>query len=97
MTAFLVFTEGEPMIVVTAEEAVLDGRLVEYLSQKGMDKFIAHEIDVDRLRKAYGVPFEVVEADIINVRNLRVLDSKGSHAFANVQFADLGKSTWYES
>jgi hypothetical protein len=97
MTAFLVFTEFEPLIVATAEEAASDGHLVEWLSQKGIDKFIAHEIDVDRLREAYGVPFEVIEADIVSGRNLRVLDSKGSHAFANVRFADLGKSIWYES
>jgi len=97
MTAFLVFTEGEPMIVATAEEAVLDGRLVESLSRKGIDKFIAHEIAVDRLRKAYGVPFEVIEADIISGRDLRVLDSKGSHAFANVEFADLGRCIRYET
>ena len=97
MTAFLVFTEGEPLIIAVAKEVVLDGGLVESLSRKGIDKFIAHEIDVDRLREAYGVPFEVVEADITNGRDLRVLDSKGSHAFANVRFADLGKSIWYES
>ena len=97
MTAFLVFTEYEPLIVAIAEEAVSDGRLVENLSRKGIDKFIAHEIDVDQLRDAYGVPFEIVEADIASGRDLRVLDSKGSHAFANVRFADLGKSIWYES
>ncbi len=97
MTAFLVFTAGEPLIVALPKEAVSDGRLVESLSRKGIDKFIAHEIDVDQLRDAYGVPFEIVEADINNGRDLRVLDSKGSHAFANVRFADLGKRIWYES
>jgi len=96
MTAFLVFTGGEPLIVATAEEAEADGRLVDSLSRKGIDKFIAHEIDVDRLREAYGVPFEVIEADIISGRDLRVLDSKGSHAFAKVQFADLGRCIRYE-
>ena len=97
MTAFLVFTEGEPLIIATAKETVSDGRLAESLSRKGIHKFIAHEIDVDRLRKTYGVPFEVVEADIINGQNLRVLDSKGANAFANVRFADLGKCIRYES
>ncbi len=97
MTAFLVFTEYEPLIVALPEEAVLNGGLVESLSRKGIDKFIAHEIDVDRLRNAYGVPFEVIEADITNGRDLRVLDSKGSHAFANVQFADLGRCIRYEA
>ena len=97
MTAFLVFTEGEPMIVATAKEAVSDGRLAENLSRKGIDKFIAHEIDVDWLRQTYGVPFEVVETDIINGHNLRVLDSKGISAVANVRFADLGKCIRYEA
>ena len=97
MTAFLVFTEGEPLIVATAKEAVSDGRLAESLSRKGIDKFIAHEIDVDWLRKTYGVPFDVVETDIINGHNLRVLDSKGNNAVANVRFADLGKCIRYES
>ena len=97
MTAFLVFTGGEPLIVALSKEAVSDGRLVESLSQKGIDKFIAHEIDADRLRKTYGVPFEVIEADIMDGRDLRVLDSKGSHAFENVRFADLGRCIRYES
>jgi len=97
MTAFLVFTEGEPLIVATSEKAAADGRLVKNLSRKGIDKFIAHEIAVDQLRDAYGVPFEVVEADIAGGRDLRVLDSKGSHAFANVRFADLGKCVRYEA
>ena len=97
MTAFLIFTEGEPLIVATSKEAAADGRLVENLSRKGVDKFIAHEIAVDQLRAAYGVPFEVIEADIAAGRDLRVLDSKGSHAFANVRFADLGRCIRYES
>jgi len=91
MNAFLVFTEGEPLIVATAKESVSDGRLAESLSRKGIDKFIAHEIDVERLRKTYGVPFEVVEADIVGGSDFRVLDSNGSHAFERVRFADLGK------
>ena len=33
MTAFLVFTEGEPLIVAAPEEEVTDGRLVESLSR----------------------------------------------------------------
>ena len=97
MTAFLVFTEYEPLIVAIAEEAEAGGRLADSLSRKGIDKFIAHEIDVDRLREAYGVPFEVIEADIISGRDLRVLDSKGSRAFAKVQFADLGKCIRHEA
>jgi hypothetical protein len=97
MTAFLVFTDGEPLIVALSRKAASDGRLAESLSRKGIAKFIAHEIDVDRLRNAYGVPFEVIEADIISGRDLRVLDSKGPHAFEKVRFAELGRCIRYEA
>lgn len=97
MITFLVITEGEPLIVGASEEAVADGRLAASLSEKGVDKFIAHETDVDRLRETYGVPFEVVEADITGGRDLCVLESRGDRAFSNVRFEDLGRSIQHES
>jgi hypothetical protein len=90
MTAFVVFTEGEPLIVATSKEVVANDLLPEHLSRVGVDRFIAHEIAVDRLREIYGVPFEVIETDVKNGKRLRVLDSNGTHALAKVDFADLG-------
>jgi predicted 3-demethylubiquinone-9 3-methyltransferase (glyoxalase superfamily) len=90
MRAFLVLTEAEPRIVATPREAVTDGRLAENLSRTGIDRFIAHEIPVGWLRDMYGVPFEVIEAEVMNGEDLRVLDSNGCDVLAHVQFADLG-------
>jgi hypothetical protein len=90
MTAFLVFTEVEPLIVAAPKETVTNDRLAEDLSLVGINRFIAHEIAVDRLRDLYGVPFEVIETDVKNGKGLRVLDSNGHHALAHVQLADLG-------
>jgi len=90
MRTFLIVTEAEPLIVAAPKEAVTDGRLVEGLSRVGIDRCIAHEIAVDALREAYGVPFEVIETEIKNGRGVQVLDSNGSHVFAKVRFADLG-------
>ena len=90
MTAFLVFTEAAPLIVATPKEVVANDRLSEQLSQVGVNRFIAHEIVVDRLREIYGVPFELIETDVKNGKGLRVLDSNGTNALAKVNFADLG-------
>jgi hypothetical protein len=90
MTAFLVFTDFEPLLVMAPRTAAVDGRLVRGLGEKGIQRFIAHEIPLDDLKVRYGVPFEVVESDVRRGGDVRVLDSKGSHVLANVRLADLG-------
>lgn len=92
MTAFLVFTEAEPLIVAAPKETVTNDHLAEGLSRVGINRFIAHEVSVDRLRELYGVTLEVIETDVKNGKGIRVLESNGHHALAHVQFADLGPS-----
>jgi hypothetical protein len=96
MTAFLVFSETEPMIVMASRAAVSDGRLVDGLKTKGVGKFIAREIPLERLRERYGVPFEVIEADLRRGNDLRVLDYDGRHVFENICLTELGSSLYYE-
>jgi hypothetical protein len=96
MTAFLVLTGYPPFIVITAESAVSDGRLAESLQMSGFDKFIAREISLDALRDRYGLPLEVIEAEVNGGKELRVLDSSGTHVFENVSFADLGTCIRYD-
>ena len=91
MTAFLVFTENQPLLVMTSRAAVSEGRLVEGLTRKGIGKFMAHEVPLEHLRGEYGVAFELIEADIRDGKDIRVLDSNGGHVFAKVRFADLGR------
>jgi len=90
MTAYLVFTEFEPMLVMAAEAAVEDGRFNDRLAAMGYDCFIAHEVPVDRLREAYGLSLEVLEADIRGGKPVRILDSNGRHVFEAVPFSELG-------
>jgi hypothetical protein len=90
MTAFLVLTEWEPFIVMASRAAISDGRFVESLTERGFDRFIAHEVGLDRLRKRYGVPFEVIEDDVKHGKEVRVLDAIGSRVFESIQLADLG-------
>ena len=90
MTAFLVFTEAEPILIMAPRAEVEGGCLVEDLSRVGINRFIAHEVAVDKLREAYGRRFEVIEADVKNGKGLRVLDSNGRHALSHIQLANLG-------
>jgi hypothetical protein len=90
MTAFLVFTGCEPFIVMTPRSAVRDGRLSEALTRRGFEKFIARELPLDALRDSYGLPFEVIESEIRQGKDLRVLDYSGAHVFDTVSLEDLG-------
>jgi hypothetical protein len=96
MRAFLVFSEGEPIVVMASRQAVRDGRLVDRLTRMGHERFIAHEVPVDELRRQYGVPFEVIESDIRSGKAIRVLDSDGRHIFDSVPLESLGPEIRYE-
>ena len=95
MRAYLVFTEREPKIVATARDGASESRLVEDLAQAGIDQFVAHEIAVDGLREIYGLRFEVIEDEVRNGKGLRVLDSNGRHALAQLQLTDIGPAVAY--
>jgi len=96
MTAYLVFPESEPFIVMTSRAAVTDGHLEKRLTQRGDGKFIAHELPLDQLRSRYGVPFEVIEAEIKRGADPRVLDYNGRHVLDNFSFAEFGASIWHD-
>ena len=47
MRAYLVFTGSGPILVLATYPSLMDERLVEKLRYKGIDKFIAYEVDLD--------------------------------------------------
>ena len=92
MRAYLVFTGSGPILVLTTFPAVTDTRLVDKLQHKGISKFIAYEVPLERARSLYGVPFQVVAADLAAVEDVRVLDFNGHHIFANFRLSELGEA-----
>ncbi len=91
MKAFLVFSGTGPILVLTTYPDIVDPRLVEKLGHKGIRKFIAYEVPIDRVRVLYGVPFEVVAADLEETEDMRVLDFNGHNIFARFSLSELGK------
>lgn len=92
MHAYLIFTGSGPILILTTYPDVVDSRLVAKLQHKGIAKFIAYEVPLERTRKLYGVPFEVIAADLAGSEDVRVLDFNGHHIFANFHLSELGEA-----
>ncbi len=90
MRAYIVFSGAGPILILTTYAKVDDERLLDKLSHKGITKFIAYEVPIDRVQAIYGVPFEVIAADLELSEDLRVLDFNGHHIFSRFAFTDLG-------
>lgn len=91
MRAYILFSGTGPILILTTYPELTDARLLEKLSHKGIVKFIAYEVPVPRVRAIYGVPYEVIAADLEHTEDLRVLDFNGHHIFSRFSFAELGE------
>lgn len=96
MRSFLVLTENGPLLVLTSRGNITEEGLLDSLHRKGIDKFIAYEVPVGRVHDFYGVPFEVIAADIEQGKDMRVLDFDGRHIFNCLAFSELGREVQYE-
>jgi hypothetical protein len=91
MRAYLLFTGTGPILVLTTFPEITDPRLLAKLGHKGIAKFLAYDLPVERVHEQYGVPFEVVASDLEQSEDVRVLDFNGHHIFSCFSFAELGE------
>ena len=96
MRSYLVLTENGPLLVLTSMASITEERLLDSLHHKGVDKFIAYEVPVDRVHEFYGVPFEIIAADLERGKDLRVVDFDGPHIFNCLSFSELGRHIHHE-
>ncbi len=96
MRSFLILTENGPLLVMTSHACITEKRLLEAMRIRGIEKFIAYEVPAERLHDYYGIPFEVIAADLDRGKDVRVLDFDGLQIFDRVSFADLGQAVHYE-
>lgn len=88
--AYLVFTGSGPILLLVTFPSLTDPRLLGKLAHKGIAKFIAYEVPVERARALYGATFAAVAGDLAGVEDLRVLDFNGHHIFAAFRLDELG-------
>jgi hypothetical protein len=95
MKAALVFTGSGPILILTNFESIDDPRLADKLKARGINKFIAYEVAVERVKKQYGTRFSVILGDLSQSDDLRVLDIDGHRAFNNFSFEEWGMPVYY--
>jgi hypothetical protein len=96
MKTALIFTGSGPVVIVTSHASVTNPALLEKLSAKGIDKFIAFEIPFETARERYGGHFQVALRDLHETDDLRVVDFNGERAFRLFAFSELGPPTMHE-
>ena len=96
MKAGIVFTGTGPILILTTYRSFEDPNLVEKLKIKGIEKFIASEIPLDKVKEKYGNHFNVVMGDVDQTDDLRVLDYNGYNVFHNFAFSEMGKFIYHE-
>jgi hypothetical protein len=89
--AHLFFTGTGPILVLSTYPELTDERLVSKLRYKGIDKFIAYEVDLGAVRERYPATYDSVAADLEGDEDLRVLDFNGHQIMANFSLAELGE------
>ena len=96
MKAYMLITGSGPIVILTSHDSVLDSALVRKLAGKGIDKFIGYEIPIGLARERYGAHFALVQGDLRESDDLRVLDYDGSRAFKLFRFDELGAPLLHE-
>lgn len=90
MRAYIVFAGSGPILLLSTYPKLTDERLVSKLRYKGIDKFIAYEVDLDAAQARYETSFDNVAHDLEGVEDMRVLDFNGHQIMANFSLEELG-------
>lgn len=89
--AYLIFTGTGPILVLSTYPKLTDERLVDKLRYKGIDKFIAYEVDLEAVRQRYPHAYESVARDLEEVEDIRVLDFNGHQIMSHFSLEELGE------
>jgi hypothetical protein len=95
--AYLIFTGTGPILVLSTYPKLTDERLVEKLRYKGIDKFLAYEVELEAVKERYPESFSGILEDLESVEDIRVLDFNGHQIMANFSLEELGDPIKYGS
>jgi hypothetical protein len=97
MIAAMIYSSNGPIVVLSTYPSLDDERFVKKLAAKGITKFVAFGLPVEKCVEKYGNLFNVIASDLEGVKNdFRVLDYNGNSAFNRFSFEEMGKPIFYE-
>ena len=97
MKAGVIFTGTGPILILTTYDSLKEPRLAEKLKARGMKKFIAYEVPVEKVKQRYGTHFSVITGDLSQTDDLRILDIDGHHVFLNFSFEEMGEPIYFSA
>lgn len=85
-------------MILTTYEFIKRPELLTKLESRGINKFIAYELPIDLVKARYGTHYDIVQKDVHESDDMRVLEHSGERAFKNFSFSELGPEIiYYES
>jgi hypothetical protein len=96
MKAGIIFTGTGPILILTTYESLENPKLAEKLATKGIKKYIASELPLDKVKAKYGNHYNVVMGDLQQTDDLRILDYNGYNVFHNFRFSEMSKPVYHE-
>ncbi len=97
MKAALIFAGSGPILVLTTFESFDSPGFIERLAARGMSKFIAHEVEIELVKKRYGTRFSTILGDLSQTDDLRIMDIDGHHVFNSFSFEEIGPPVYSRS
>lgn len=96
MKTGIFFTESGPILAQTTHHFFAHPKLVEKFAEKGITKFIAFEVPIEKVKEKYGKQLSL-ERDYNGNRELRIIDSNKKQIFNNFSIKDLEEAVLYEN
>ncbi|MCE5336037.1 MAG: hypothetical protein LLG06_15760 [Desulfobacteraceae bacterium] len=96
MKAGIIFTGTGPILILTSYQSFDDPNFVEKLATKGIQKYIAYELPVEKVKAKYREQFLIIMQDLSQANDLRVLDYNGHHVFTTFSLKELGPPIYSE-
>ncbi len=91
MRAGVLFSGTGPILILTSYDSFTNPGFIEKLTAKGIKKFIAHEVDVEKVKERYGKHYDLIMHDLRQTDDLRVMDYDGHHVFYNFSLKEYGE------
>lgn len=97
MKAGIFITGTGPIVILTNFNSLTDPKLVEKLATKGIRKFVAYELPLEKVMERYGEHYRLVLEDLKQTDDCRVLDFNGHSVLQSFSFSDWGKPQYHEA
>jgi hypothetical protein len=98
MKVVVVFTATGPILVITSYPSIDDPNFIRKLKEKGIEKFVSFEVDIERCRNVYGSKCYSVIEDLQSAHkdDMMVLDIDGVHILKNFSLKKIGPPFVFE-